>query len=113
MIPKFEIYTGETGGLMTSDKYLNFKWINPDCNILFSVTRQGNAASVHFASDEAGRYKLKEAVEDWCEFCFWLFDWCTIIVGVIKRHSVCKLAEKCGFTYLMPLGDKLVYVRGI
>ena len=108
---KFIEYHGETGGLMTSDKYLNFKWLDPTCNILFSVTRQGNAATTHFTSDKTGLPKLKKACKDWCEFCFWLFDWCTMVIGIVKKRSVSKLMERCGFIQIISNNGKSVYIR--
>jgi len=108
---KFEPYTKDTGDLRTSENYLNWRWINPDCNIIFSVTRQGNSAVCHFTSDKVGLRKLEQAVNDWCEFCFWLFDWCTMIIGIIEKPSVKRLAEKCGFDYVISFGNKTIYAR--
>jgi len=107
----FILYKGDTGDLVTSDKYLNFKWLNPDCNILFSVTRQGKAAVCHFTFDKKGLRKLKQAANEWCEFCFWLFEWCKMIIGIIVKPSIARFVERCGFQYIGSFGNKRIYVR--
>ena len=107
----YDIYIGDTGNLLTSDNHLNFRWRQPDCNILFSVTQQGNAAVSHFTSDKSGLRRLKEAVNDWCEFCFYLFEWCEMVIGVIEKPSVTRLAEKCGFKYVVSFGKQKIYAR--
>jgi hypothetical protein len=111
MQPAFSIYTGEVGKLRTSPNHLHFRWISMKCNIIFSVTRQGNGAVSHFTSDKKGLRYLKQALNDWCEFCFWLFDWCTMVIGIIEKISVSKLAEKCGFEHIATIEDKLIYIR--
>ena len=108
---KFDLYIGDTGKLYTNENYLNFRWRNPDCNILFSATQQGKAIPSHFTSDKPGLRKMKQALNEWCEFCFELFKECEMVIGVIKPHSVCKLAEKCGFEYVTSSGNKKLYVR--
>ena len=87
--------------LPTSDKYLNFRWLEPDCKVLFSVCRQGDAANIHITSDDAGKDKLEDALNDFCEFCFDIFGWCKMIMGKITIPKVEKLAEKCGFKEVM------------
>jgi len=110
MILSFSPYTGDTGRLVTSENHLNFRWNNPDCKILFSATQQGNAVVGHFTSDKAGLRKLKQALNEYCEFIFDIFD-CEMVIGVIERRSVVKLAEECGFILLRSFGKQKVYVR--
>lgn len=108
---RFIPYLGDTGQLLTSSYYMNFKWVESDCNILFSATRQGNAITAHFTSDKAGLRRLEQAVNEWCDFCFWLFDWCEMIIGIIERNSVCKLAERCKFEQVASFGKTKIYIR--
>jgi hypothetical protein len=110
MLP-FQLYLKETGNLLTSEKYINFLWNNPDCKILFSVTKRGNAAVCHFTSDKAGLRKLKQALNEWCTFCFWLLPWCEMIIGIIERPSVCRLAERCNFKQVASFGKNKIYIR--
>jgi hypothetical protein len=83
-----------------------------DCKILFSVTRKGNACSIHFASDPEGLRFLKEAIEDFIEFCF-EYQWCRMVIGFISKPSVMRLAEKMGFFLVqeLPEEDVVVYAR--
>lgn len=108
---KYAIYTGKTGELRTSENHYNFKWLNEDCHILFSVTQQGKAMVCHFTSDKAGLRKLKQALNEWCEFCFWLFKECDIIVGIIEKPSVFRLAINCNFEHIASFGNKQVCIR--
>lgn len=108
---KFLPYYGDTGELLTSDKYIVFRWVNNNCKVLFSVTQKGNAANCHFTSDKKGLRYLEEALNDWCEFCFWMLDWCELVLGVIERPSVARLAEKCGFEKIASQDNKQIYIR--
>ena len=113
MEQRFAIYTGDTGDLLTSETFYNFIWLEPNCKILFSVTQQGKDANCHFCSDKAGLRKLEQAINEWCEFCFNLFPWCKMIIGIIEKSSIRKLAEKCGFQCIISFcnNDKFVYRR--
>ena len=108
---KFIQYGGDTMKLPTSKNHLNFKWLEPRCNILFSVCRQGNAASIHFTSDKNGLRKINQAVNEFCEFIFWIFDWCTMIFGNTKTKSAARVAKNCGFERLLSKGCFSIYVR--
>lgn len=91
----FRLYSGNTGDLPTNKNHLVYKW--DKANILFSVTRKGNAAVAHFACHKTGLRKLKKAIDEFCESCFMLFPWCEMVIGVIKLPSVVRIARKCGF----------------
>jgi hypothetical protein len=108
---KFEIYNGDTGDLRTNENYWIFKWLEPNCHVLFSVTQQGKAANCHFTSDKTGLRKLEQALNEWCEFCFWMFEWCEMIIGVIEQASISKLAEKCDFKHIASFGKQQIYIR--
>lgn len=93
---KFEPYEGDMIGLVSNSNHLVFRWYRTDCKILFSVSRRGDAASCHFASDKAGLRHVKEAIDDFVRFVFWLFDWCRMVLAQVERPSVGRLIEKCG-----------------
>lgn len=105
-------YNGDLIGLVTNENYLVFKWNNDDCKILFSVSRRGNAANCHFASDKKGLRYIKQAIGEFCKFVFWLFDWCTMVMAIIHMPSVVRIVEKLGFNYLTIIEDKKVYIYG-
>lgn len=99
-------------GLYADENYLVFRWTGPG-TVLFSVARRGDAASCHFASDKAGLRHLKQAIEAWCRFAAWLFDWCRMILAQVKRPSVGRLIEKCGFRLIGTIDDMQIYMRKV
>jgi hypothetical protein len=107
----FEPYSGDLIGLPTSENHLVFRWAEPGCKVLFSITQHGKSASCHFASDKRGLRHLKRAFNEFCEFVFDQYEWCKMIIAKIDRKSVCKLVEKCGFALVLERSNKYIYVR--
>jgi len=97
--------------LVADENYLVFRWVNPDCKVIFSVSQRGEAANIHFDCDKAGARHVKQAIGDFCEFLFWLFEWCTMVMGIIEKPSVMRLVQKIGFSHIADHGDCKVYVR--
>lgn len=107
---KFAPYSGFLMGLPTDGNHLVFRWLGPG-KVLFSVTQKGKAAGCHFASDKKGLRYLKQACDDFVKFCFFLFDWCKMILAHVSKDSIGRLIMKIGF---VPLGNSdqgTVYVR--
>ena len=111
MQPRFMPYAGNTGELRTSENHVNFRWLDNNCHILFSMTVQGKAVVCHFTSNKAGLRKLKQAINEWCEFCFWLLDDCKMIIGIIEKASVFRLAKNCGFKCVASFDDKRICIK--
>ena len=107
---KFAPYLGDLIGLPTSENHLNFRWTEPNCKVLFSVCRQGNGASCHFASDKKGVLKIKRAINEFCDFVFWLFDWCEMIIAKVELKKVEAIIERCGFEKIFE-SDINIYIR--
>jgi len=107
---KFEPYQGDLMGLTTDDNHLVLLWTGPG-KVLFSVSRRGNAASCHFASDRTGLRYLKQAIDDFVLFVFWLFDWCTMVLAQVRKDSVGRLIKKVGFLPVADIDDITVYAR--
>jgi len=108
---KFLSYNGDLIGLTVNKNYLIFRWTEPNCKVLFSVCRQGNGASCHFASDKKGVFKIKRAINEWCEFVFWLFDRAELIFAKVNHKSVAKLIARCGFIMIYSKNDKSIWIR--
>jgi hypothetical protein len=108
---RFMPYYGKVDSVERQENYLNFIWAEPDCTVIYSVTRQGNGATSHFTSDKRGLRKLEQALNEWCEFCFWLFDWCEMVIAKIDKSSIKKLAERCGFEHVKSQGNRSLYIR--
>ena len=107
---EFAPYSGDLMGLTANKSHLVFRWSGPG-KVLFSVSRRGDAASCHFASDKMGLRHLKKAIDSFVLFVFWLFDWCTMALAQVKRSSVGRLIEKVGFMPVTTVDDITVYAR--
>jgi hypothetical protein len=93
----FSEYKGDFIGLYNNKNHLVYRWDDPDCKILFSVTRQGDAACCNFASDKRGLRRLRVAIDDFLDFVFTNFTWCIMILADVKLRSVKRLVKKLGF----------------
>lgn len=108
---EFIPYDGDLMGLAVNENHLVFRWNRPDCKVLFSVTRRGNAASCHFASDSNGLRHIKEGITAFVNYVFWLYDWCTMVIAQVSRPSVGRLIEKVGFIPFADCDEGTIYMR--
>jgi hypothetical protein len=106
----FSPYTGDLMGLPVDENHLVFRWNGPG-KILFSCAKQGDAITIHLASNKNGLRYLKKAVDDFVQFVFWLFDWCTMVIGKIATPSVERIAQKTGFVLLGRCDKGAIYMR--
>lgn len=89
-------YYGNTYGLAKDTNHINFRWNRPGCKVLFSAGQAGSTVITHVYSD--GKGDFVEALNDWVEFVFWIWDWCKMIIGAVTVPKVTELAvEHCGF----------------
>ena len=107
---KFVPYSGYLMGLPTTENHLVFRYIG-EGKILFSVTRQGDAASCHFASDKKGLKSVKTACDEFVKFCFWLFPWCKMCLAHIKPGGIARMIERIEFALIGGTTKGLVYAR--
>ena len=114
---RFVPYYGPDAEKLPTDKnHLQFKWTEPGVNVCASITRLGNGAPCHFTADWGGVCKLEQAINEFCEFVFCVFPWCTMIMSKTNRKSVIDLIKKCGFELVKQLedGDFLhILTRGV
>ena len=110
-MPRFYGYEGDLIGLATDDRHLVYRWLEPDCKILFSVARLGDGCSCHFASDKAGLRRIKQAIDEFCEFLFRKFEWCTMVLAKVNIDSVGRLIKKCGFEEVLSSNGHTAYQR--
>lgn len=106
----FHIYTGDLIGLPTNNNHLVYRWNNPDCKILFSAARQGNALSVHLASDKAGLRRLRQAASEWLRFVAMEFPWCEMVFAKTLRKSIERMVCRIGFKLLVKTAKCNVFV---
>lgn len=91
-------------GLPMNENYRVIKFKRGDKTVYFSITRQGNAISMHIAAEKKSYTMLRVAANEMCEEIFRQYDWCECIFGLVGKQSVVNLAKKCGF---------IVVTRGI
>lgn len=108
---RFAPYGEDVENLPYDDNYLVFKWLEPECDVYFSVARRGNAASCHFSSDKRGLRRIKQAINEFVEFVFYLFDWCNMVIAFITRPGVMRIVEKCGFFHAAHSDESEIFVR--
>lgn len=108
---KFKLIDNNFGRLPTNKNHLNFKWLEPDCTVLFSITRQGSGASCHFTADKNGMKKIKQAINDFCEFVFENFVWCKMILAKIQIKKVEEVVKQCSFIWTVTTKKYTLYIR--
>lgn len=98
-------------GLATDENHLVFRWIKPDCKVLFSAGQKGNAMSCHFASDKRGLRRLRQAINEFCVFVFYAFPWCRMILATVNVPSVARLLPDCDFEHIGDCDDCKIFMR--
>jgi len=104
-------YQGDLMGLYADENHLVFRCACCPGKILFSVSRRGDAASCHFASDKAGLRHIKVAIERFFSFLLWLFEWCRMVLAPVKKGSVARIVRKLGFRMIAKSGNTEIYMR--
>jgi len=105
----FYLYEGNTRDLPTDKNHLNFRWSEAD--ILFSMTRKGNAALIHFTAHGKAVRRLKKAINEFCQRIFDSCKWCEMIIGQIQKDSVVRLALKLGFIKIAEKNNIKIMMR--
>jgi hypothetical protein len=65
----------------------------------------------HFAADKDNLRYIKTAINEFCDWVFNNYKWCTLIFAVISKPSVERIVRKCGFKYLTHDQDKIIYIK--
>ncbi len=108
---EFIPYDGDLMGLAVTPNHLVFRWNVDHCKILFSLTQQGKAANIHFASDKAGLRHIRTALDRFVRFVFSAFEWCTMVTGNVGRASIGRMIEKIGFIPYASCDKGTLYMR--
>jgi len=98
--PVMDMSTAYLLGLPMNENYRVIKWKRGDKTVYFSITRQGNAISMHIAAEKKSYTSLRVAANEFCEAVFEQYEWCECILGLVGKQSVVNLAKKCGFEVL-------------
>ena len=106
----FEPYSGDLQGLAVTESHDVYRWKGPG-KVLFSACKQGQSINAHFASDKSGLRYIKTAINDFVDFVFWLYDWCTMVIANVGRPSIGRVIEKVGFTPFAECEKGVFYMR--
>ena len=107
---KFKVADGDLMGVLMSPQNVAVEWIGPG-RIVCSFAQRGQAVSAHFSSDRRGLRHLKSAINDFCNWVFGAFEWCSMVIAIINKPSVVRLVKKCGFSHVIDVEDNTVYAR--
>jgi len=110
---KFIPYFGDTMGITTNDNHIVVKWANPECKILFSMTRKGNGMICHLASDKKGLRKLAQATKDCIEYIENTFEWCNMIIAITEIKSIQRFLDKVGFNCSLESNGEMACIRRV
>jgi hypothetical protein len=110
---RFRLFVGDTGALPTNRNYVVFKWAEPDTHVLFSVSQQGKGLRVHFTADKKSLRKLKQAVYEFCDFCFKFFWYSEMIFAIIPKEKlgIIRFTKRCGFKRLFSYKNLITLVK--
>jgi hypothetical protein len=99
--------SGDMRGLPTDEDHENYKWIGGE--IYFSVTCRGLSLNCHVASSRKSLRMLGDAIDEFRVFLFDRFEWCRMIVCIVKRPSIVRLCVKRGFQ-IVAVSDGHTYI---
>lgn len=110
LLTAFKELDGDDLGVFKTPDTRLVEWTGPG-KIVFSYSQRGQALNIHLASDRHGLKYLKGALNAFCEWGFFMYPSTTMVLGMIKRDSVARLARKCGFTHLLDQDGLQIYMR--
>lgn len=106
------LLSGPDLGVARIPEALVVEWVEGDCRVVCAYAKQGLGLAAHFAAEKKSLRRLKDAINDWCEWAMWAYPWCECIFAVIGIPSVERIVKKCGFRALAEVDRYRVYIRG-
>lgn len=103
--------TGPDLGVPAIPECVIVEWANEDERIVFSYARQGNGITFHLAARKWALRHLEFAINEFCAWLFWAYEWCEMVFGMTARSSIEKVLKRCGFNWLTKIADLEIYVR--
>lgn len=99
----------DMGDLYWQPDHQVWRWMESE--VYVSMTRRDNAIFCHFSAAPEALRHLKKATNELVSLLFELNPWCQVVMGSIKRDSVARLMEKCGFEHVINHEYLKVYAR--
>ncbi len=103
--------SGSDLGVTRDENYRVCEWAENGKRVVFSYARKGNGIAAHFACGKDSLRSVKTAINAFCDWAFWAYDWCRMIFAFIAVPSVERIVQKCGFHKLADVDKGVVYVR--
>lgn len=105
--------SGDNFGIFKNSHYVVVQSSTRDekDKVVFSFCQQGKAIVMHFATNKKGLRHLKPAIGEFINWAILSMPWCKMIIGVIERKSVERLALKFGFRAIHSQEGKTAYMR--
>lgn len=104
--------TGSDCGVAQNENHLLVEWRDEqNKRVVFSFSQYGNAISAHFACEKESLREVKPAIMEFIDWAFWAFPWSRVIIAKVDRPSVKRMILKCGFDWLLGVGEVDVYMR--
>lgn len=103
-------------GVPQDENHLLIEWFKGDARVVFSFTKKevvnGNfALDCHFAANKKALRLIKESISDFTAMVQTEIPCCRMLLANIKKPSVKRLVNKCGFVYLGDIENNHYYVR--
>ncbi len=98
----------DKGGVAVDENYMV---VRHESGVCFSFAQRGNAVMAHFSAKGPALRRIKESINDFCDWVFSALPWAEMIMAVIKKPSVVRLVEKCGFEHLFDGCHFQIYMR--
>lgn len=98
----------DTLGVWNDENHLIVRWHG---GVFFSFTQMGDAISAHFSAGPEALRNVKEAINDFCSWAFYVMPWCKMIFACVTIKSVTRIIWKCGFVPLAIADDAEILVR--
>jgi len=103
---------GDDLGVVKTKKHVLMQWTDGIHRVVCSATRHGDALSCHFAASKDSLRYIKQAINEFTPWAFNVCPWCKMIIANIKRQSVKRVVEKCGFELFAYFDENSLYFKG-
>jgi len=100
---------GDDLGVLHNENHRIVQTLEGD--ITFSYTQHGKGMALHLAANKSGLKRLRYTLNAFSEWLFKNYD-CKVLIGVINRPSVERIARKCGYKIMATDSNKnMIYMR--
>lgn len=103
--------SGSDCGVARLDVCEVLEWSDETHRVVFSFARLGGGMNTHFACEPDSIRFVKQAIDEFCEWLFWAYQWCEMVFALTGKPSIGRLIQKCKFHFLRSTENYEIYVR--